>query len=149
MASLDLSSKRKTEKEKLAQLAQGHDQLRKGKGEEEVFIKATGRAMDKALSVGKWFETRETEYVVRVKTGSVLVVDDVVEDEEARQKIVAEGEKAQQQESKDEAALSSSDKPVSKSAAKKWKRAANAEAEELPESRTRWVNVVEVAVTYK
>lgn len=149
MASLDLSSKRKTEKEKLAQLAQGHDQLRKGKGEEEVFIKATGRAMDKALSVGKWFETRETEYIVRVKTGSVLVVDDVVEDEEARQKVVAEGEKAQQEESKDEVALQSSDKSVSKSAAKKRKRAANAEAKELPESRTRWVNVVEVAVTYK
>lgn len=152
MASLDLSSKRKTEKEKLAQLAQGHDQLRKGKGEEEVFIKATGRAMDKALSVGKWFEARETEYVVRVKTGSVIVVDDVVEDEEARQKVVAEGEKVQQQESKDEESipeLSSSAKSISKSAAKKRKRAANAEADELPESRTRWVNVVEIAVTYK
>lgn len=155
IASLDLSSKRKTEKEKLAQLAQGHERLRKGKGEEEVFIKATGRAIEKALSVGKWFETKETEYVVRVKTGTVLVVDDVIEDEAARQRVLAEGEKAKQQESKAEEGEGSivesvpSAPPVSKSAAKKRKRAANAEADELPEARTRWVNVVEIAVTYK
>lgn len=153
IASLDLSSKRKTEKEKLAQLAQGHERLRKGKGEEEVFIKASGRAIEKALSVGKWFETKETEYVVRVKTGTVLVVDDVIEDEAARQRVLAEGEKAKQQESKGEETSTvesvPSAPPVSKSAAKKRKRAANAEADELPEARTRWVNVVEIAVTYK
>lgn len=154
IASLDLSSKRKTEKEKLAQLVQGHERLRKGKGEEEVFIKATGRAIEKALSVGKWFETKETEYVVRVNTGTVLVVDDVIEDEAARQRVLAEGGEAKkQQESKDEEGPTvesvSSAPPVSKSAAKKRKRAAHAEAEELPEARTRWVNVVEIAVTYK
>lgn len=156
IASLDLSSKRKTEKEKLAQLAQGHERLRKGKGEEEVFIKATGRAIEKALSVGKWFETKETEYVVRVKTGTVLVVDDVVEDEAARQRVLAEGEKAKkQQQQKQQEEGSSAAEPVasapsgSKSASKKRKRAANAETEELPEARTRWVNVVEIAVTYK
>lgn len=154
MASLDLGSKKKTEKQKLAQLAAGHDALRKGKGEEEVFVKATGRAMEKALAVGRWFETREAEYVTRVKTGCVLVVDDVVEDEEMRRRVIDEGEKVgeekkekqQQQQGQDAEATSA---PVSKSAAKKRKRAANAETEELPESRTRWVNVVEIAVTYK
>lgn len=155
MASLDLGSKKKTEKQKLAQLAAGHDALRKGKGEEEVFVKATGRAMEKALAVGRWFETREAEYVTRVKTGCVLVVDDVVEDEEMRRRVIDEGEKVgeeekekqQQQEDKDSETTSAP--PVSKSAAKKRKRAANAESEELPESRTRWVNVVDIAVTYK
>ena len=155
MASLDLGSKKKTEKQKLAQLAAGHDALRKGKGEEEVFVKATGRAMEKALAVGRWFETREAEYVTRVKTGCVLVVDDVVEDEEMRRRVIAEGEevgeveelKEQQQQGQNAEATSAA--PVSKSAAKKRKRAANAESEELPESRTRWVNVVEIAVTYK
>lgn len=155
MASLDLGSKKKTEKQKLAQLAAGHDALRKGKGEEEVFVKATGRAMEKALAVGRWFETREAEYVTRVKTGCVLVVDDVVEDEEMRRRVIDEGEKVggeenekqqQQQQGQDAEATSA---PVSKSAAKKRKRAANAVTEELPESRTRWVNVVEIAVTYK
>lgn len=155
MASLDLGSKKKTEKQKLAQLAAGHDALRKGKGEEEVFVKATGRAMEKALAVGRWFETREAEYVTRVKTGCVLVVDDVVEDEEMRRRVIAEGEevgeveelKEQQQQGQNAEATSAA--PVSKSASKKRKRAANAESEELPESRTRWVNVVEIAVTYK
>ena len=155
MASLDLGSKKKTEKQKLAQLAAGHDALRKGKGEEEVFVKATGRAMEKALAVGRWFETREAEYVTRVKTGCVLVVDDVVEDEEMRRRVTAEGEevgeveelKEQQQQGQNAEATSAA--PVSKSASKKRKRAANAESEELPESRTRWVNVVEIAVTYK
>ena len=155
MASLDLGSKKKTEKQKLAQLAAGYDALRKGKGEEEVFVKATGRAMEKALAVGRWFETREAEYVTRVKTGCVLVVDDVVEDEEMRRRVIAEGEevgeveelKEQQQQGQNAEATSAA--PVSKSASKKRKRAANAESEELPESRTRWVNVVEIAVTYK
>ena len=155
MASLDLGSKKKTEKQKLAQLAAGHDALRKGKGEEEVFVKATGRAMEKALAVGRWFETREAEYVTRVKTGCVLVVDDVVEDEEMRRRVIAEGEevgeeeelKEQQQQGQNAEATSAA--PVSKSASKKRKRAANAESEELPESRTRWVNVVDIAVTYK
>lgn len=157
MASLDLGSKKKTEKQKLAQLAAGHDALRKGKGEEEVFVKATGRAMEKALAVGRWFETREAEYVTRVKTGCVLVVDDVVEDEEMRGRVIAEGErvgeeekeKQQQQQQEDKDAETTPAPSVSKSAAKKRKRAANAESEELPESRTRWVNVVEIAVTYK
>ena len=156
MVSLDLGSKKKTEKQKLAQLAAGHDALRKGKGEEEVFVKATGRAMEKALAVGKWFETREAEYVTRVKTGCVLVVDDVVEDEEMRRRVIAEGgevgeeeKEKQQQEEEDKNAEATPAPPVSKSAAKKRKRAANAETEELPESRTRWVNVVEIAVTYK
>lgn len=156
MASLDLGSKKKTEKQKLAQLAAGHDALRKGKGEEEVFVKATGRAMEKALAVGRWFETREAEYVTRVKTGCVLVVDDVVEDEEMRRRVIAEGEEVgeeeelkEQQQQQGQNAEATSAAPVSKSAARKRKRAANAESEELPESRTRWVNVVEIAVTYK
>lgn len=166
MTSLDLASKKKTEKQKLAQLAQGNEKLRK---EEEVFVKATGRAMEKALAIGRWFEARESEYIVRVKTGSVLVVDDVVEDEEAKRKVVAEGKKAREREEKQQEEgqqqqqeqqqqhpdhehdheATNPAQPASKSAAKKRKRAAALAEKELPESRTRWVNVVEIAVTYK
>lgn len=166
MVSLDLASKKKTEKQKLAQLAQGNEKLRR---EEEVFVKATGRAMEKALAIGRWFETRESEYTVRVKTGSVLVVDDVVEDEEAKRRLVAEGEKAREEGGKQQGEEQEQQQqqqqrqpdhdhdheatnlaqPVSKSAAKKRKRAAALVEKELPESRTRWVNVVEIAVTYK
>lgn len=154
MSSIHLGNKNKTDKQKLAQMADGHENLRREAGTEEVFIKATGRAMDKALRVGRWFEQRGTEYVTRVKTGSVLVVDDVVEDEEVKRRVVEEGERIKKEERQQEDTTeSSSDQAVSRSAAKKRKRAASAaasaETEELPETRTRWVNAVEIAVTYK
>ncbi|KAE8373557.1 Rpp20 subunit of nuclear RNase MRP and P-domain-containing protein [Aspergillus bertholletiae] len=134
-ASVNLSSTKKRDREKLAQIMRGNEVLKK----EEVFVKATGRAIEKALRVGKWFEERESEYVVRVETGSVLVVDDVVEDEE-RKKILEKRAKGD-------------DSQTSGSAAKKQRRAASAlaaaEEEELPETRTRWVNKVEVSITFK
>lgn len=149
---VSLGNKTKTDRQKLAQMAEGHDKLRKEAGQEEIFIKATGRAMEKAMRVGKWFEERKREYETRVKTGSVLVVDDVVEDEEGRKRVVEEGEmvkKEGEQERKEEGDAEAPAPAGSKSAAKKRKRAAAAETEELPETRTRWVNVVEIAVTYK
>lgn len=161
-AAVNLSSSKTTDRQKLAEVARGQQQL----SEEAVFVKATGRAIEKALSVGRWFEERGNEYAVRVKTGSVLVVDDIEEDEEAKRKAIVEAERVLQQEQaqkkedeKDDgqpAADQSVDapaQPVSKSETKKRKRAANvlasASSEELPETRTRWVNMVEIAVTLK
>ncbi|KXT16007.1 hypothetical protein AC579_9512 [Pseudocercospora musae] len=43
---------------------------------EEVVIKGTGKAIQKVMGLGVWFQERE-EYVVRLKTGSVGAVDDV------------------------------------------------------------------------
>ncbi|KAJ5748844.1 uncharacterized protein N7511_010540 [Penicillium nucicola] len=138
-ANINLEDTRKNEKQKLAELANISSKR------EEVFVKATGRAIEKALNVGKWFEEKETEYSVRVKTGSVIVVDDVVEDEEKKEQ---EEQKRQLQETQQ------SNLPVSesKSAMKKRKRQAAATVDpeaELPESRTRWVKMVEVAVSLK
>ncbi|KAI9041158.1 ribonuclease P subunit p20 family protein [Aspergillus affinis] len=160
-ASVDLSNSKLRDRQRLAQLAQSWEQISK----EEVFVKATGRAMEKALSVGRWFEERGGEYTVRVKTGSVLVVDDVVEDEEVRKAVVEEGEEGVKSQGGKEGTKNTGDeemtdttggdaaKPRSKTAAKKRKRAANAavkmDEEELPETRTRWVNMVEVAVALK
>ncbi|KAJ5276736.1 hypothetical protein N7524_002889 [Penicillium chrysogenum] len=142
-ANINLEDTRKNEKEIL-------DELSKVSGRrEEVFVKATGRAIEKALNVAKWFEEKETEYKVRVNTGSVIVVDDIVEDEEMKAK---EEQKRQQQ--KEQAQNDPGDapsKPESKSAAKKRKRQAAAAEDdaELPESRTRWIKMVEVAVSLK
>ncbi|EAW11542.1 ribonuclease P subunit p20 family protein [Aspergillus clavatus NRRL 1] len=167
-ASVNLASSKRTEQQKLAQLARGQEQLSK----EEVFVKATGRAIEKALSVGRWFEEREAEYAVRVKTGSVLVVDDIVEDEEAKQKVIEEAERAREQQEQALPESRDGEKPVASAEytaqhastpasaeketqqqqqQKKRKRAANAptEDEELPETRTRWVNMVEVAISLK
>ncbi|KAJ5523113.1 hypothetical protein N7513_012657 [Penicillium frequentans] len=140
-ANIDLGDTRKTEQQKLAELTKAADKR------EEVFLKATGRAIEKALKVGKWFEEKETEYVVRVTTGSVLAVDDIVEDEEKKE---LEMQKEQQQ-SKGESLPEKQDQEPSKAAAKKRKRQAPAVSNdaELPESRTRWVKSVEVAVSLK
>lgn len=148
------------------------NQEKKGKGAEEIFVKATGRAIEKALSVGRWFERDQDKFCVRVTTGTVLVVDDVEEDEGLKKRIVEEGERLQKQqpgadkseqgESQEHSGgigatsslplstPSSSTPGVSKSASKKRKRAANAvTSDELPETRTRWVNMVEIAVSLK
>ncbi|PKX98152.1 ribonuclease P subunit p20 family protein [Aspergillus novofumigatus IBT 16806] len=155
-AAVNLSSSKRTDRQKLAEVARGQEQLSK----EEVFVKATGRAIEKALSVGRWFEERGTSI-------RVLVVDDIEEDEEAKRKAIEEAEGVLQQEQaqkkKDDekdVGQPASDQPVDapaqpvpKSETKKRKRAANALAsasgEELPETRTRWVNMVEIAVTLK
>lgn len=176
------SSKTASQRRGLAQKTpQGKE--KDGKGE-EVFVKATGRAIEKALSVGRWFEKQEDKFGVRVNTGTVLVVDDVEEDEDVKQRVVEEGGRLRKQEgetttttdtskqdasqegpttttsavssmplstpSSASASASASASSISKSASKKRKRAANAAAEaELPETRTRWVNMVEVAVSLK
>lgn len=45
---------------------------------EKVYLKATGRAIPRALELGVQFQGEESgEYVVRVEMGSVRAVDDV------------------------------------------------------------------------
>jgi ribonuclease P/MRP protein subunit POP7 len=66
---------------------------------DEIILKATGKAIAKALSLGEWFEEKE-EYSVRIETGTVGAIDDIVapedgvgaEDEDEAMKDGAEGE---------------------------------------------------------
>lgn len=53
---------------------------------EEVLVKATGKAIQKALGVGVWFMKKEG-FGVRVKTGSVGAIDDVEVPEEEGQDV--------------------------------------------------------------
>jgi ribonuclease P/MRP protein subunit POP7 len=152
-ANISLEDSRKTEQQKLAELAKVAEKR------EEVFVKATGRAIEKALNVGKWFEEKEAEYTVRVKTGSVLVVDDVVEDEEKKERELQKQQReegaqqnGQQDAQKNTEEKADSQNAESKSVAKKKKKrpaSTISEETELPESRTRWVKMVEVAVSLK
>lgn len=48
---------------------------------DEVILKATGKAIAKALSLGVWFQQRE-EYAVRIETGTVGAIDDIVAPED-------------------------------------------------------------------
>ncbi|KAJ5103768.1 hypothetical protein N7532_004297 [Penicillium argentinense] len=146
-ANISLGDTRKTEQQTLAELAKAAE------NREEVFVKATGRAIEKALNVGKWFQEKETEYNVRVNTGSVLVVDDVVEDEE--KKVQEEKKQQHQGERKGNEKDVTEDKngaskPGTKTKKRKRQEApAASEDAELPESRTRWIKMVEVAVSLK
>lgn len=152
-AGVDLGNSKISEKENLARLAKSQETLKK----EEVFIKATGRAIEKALSIGRWFEQKEEEYSVRVKTGTVLVVDDIVEDEAAKTREMEKEEKSKEAGGNQSAAVGNAPLSESKAApseqpSKKRKRRAKAPVSgdtELPESRTRWVNMVEIAITLK
>ncbi|PLB40902.1 ribonuclease P subunit p20 family protein [Aspergillus candidus] len=165
-ASVDLANARKRNQQRLAMVGprageeqgpEGEGQKGKGKGKEEVFVKATGRAMEKALAVGKWFEEKGgEEFAVRVSTGSVLVVDDVEEEEGEKRGVVSEGERGEDDAATGvDAGPSTTESTGRKEGGKKNKRkrtadpAAAAEDAELPETRTRWVNMVEVAVSLK
>ncbi|OQD77837.1 hypothetical protein PENDEC_c002G02821 [Penicillium decumbens] len=145
-AGISLEDTQKTEKQKFAELAKAADTR------EEIFVKATGKAIEKALNVGKWFEEKEAEYTARVTTGSVLVVDDVVEDEDKKER---EMRKQQRQERAQDTAGQKdsvkSEESASKDLAKKRKREVpkGSEDDELPETRTRWIKMVEVAISLK
>ena len=52
-------------------------------GTEEVMLKATGKAIQKCLELGLWFQQRE-EYRVRLETRSVAAIDDISVDEDER-----------------------------------------------------------------
>jgi ribonuclease P/MRP protein subunit POP7 len=151
----------------VAALARGEGKEELAK--EEVFVKATGRAIETALKVGKWFGRgeREAEYAVRVETGSVLVVDDVEEGDETDGKTDETTMLTDATTNAGDTTITSEktagnptppttearSKPLSEKAEKKRKRAATLAAQfagkELPESRTRWVNSVQVAISLK
>ena len=86
---------------------------------EEVFLRGTGRAVARALELGLWFQAREG-YRVRVKTGTVCAVDDIVEREDGE----AAGEEEGRMDVEGEAA-----------------------EEEVPASRVRRLSMVEVGVS--
>ncbi|KAK5070702.1 hypothetical protein LTR16_009311 [Cryomyces antarcticus] len=47
------------------------------KDPEEVVLKATGKAIEKALNLGLFFQGQE-DCKVRIRTGSVAAIDDIV-----------------------------------------------------------------------
>lgn len=173
------------------QAGKGGDVLEKCRAklrEEKVLIKATGRAIEKALSVGRWFEEGKggggEEYEVVVRTGSVCVVDDIVEedvsisDQEDEEGEDEEGEEEEggsvdpditmsmttnnsttNTQEKDAATEDKQDKEESKNQRRRRRKRERIREQRLkafvdedgetPESRTRWVNMVEIAINMK
>jgi hypothetical protein len=56
---------------------QRRDNTKNGDHGEEVLLKGTGKAVQKVLELGLWFQLREDQYVVKLKTGSVGAIDDI------------------------------------------------------------------------
>lgn len=48
---------------------------------DDVVLKATGKAISKALGLALWFQQRD-EYKVRIETGTVGAIDDIVAPED-------------------------------------------------------------------
>jgi ribonuclease P/MRP protein subunit POP7 len=75
-------------KEEMRKLADASDKIAKDR--EEVIVKASGKAIPKAMNVAEWFSSKEKDMSckVEIRSGNVSVVDDIVEltdpaDEEA------------------------------------------------------------------
>ena len=92
-----------------------------GKSPEEVVLKATGRGIEKVLSLAIHFQGQD-DCTVRLRTSSVGVIDDIVQSTDT----MSESGNGIVQEDED-----------------------HFQGEELPESRIRKLSVVEVAVTLK
>lgn len=54
--------------------------LNERQSREQVIVKATGKAIAKALELGLWFQQRQ-QYAVKLKTGTVESIDDIEIDE--------------------------------------------------------------------
>lgn len=170
---VDLSNNRISEKAKLEKVVQAQQALRK----EEVIIMATGRAIAKAMNLEKWFKDREEEYEVKVRTKAVLVVDDIfpdsntscLEGEETaangndggeQSEAFEEGGEQTQGDPNVETSPPQGDKDAeeanptpakSKSLRRKQraKKRRYVNSDGQPDSRTRYVNGVEIAVSLK
>ena len=69
------------DKQKLKALREKTNSAGKGKESEAVVLKGTNRAIEKVLGLGLYFQ-RQDDCMVTLRTGSVGVVDDIVQEEE-------------------------------------------------------------------
>ncbi|KPI36633.1 uncharacterized protein AB675_10056 [Cyphellophora attinorum] len=170
----------------MRKLAQASEDV--GKQREEVLVKASGRAMEKALRIGEWFKEKEKDVLcnVEVRSGSVSVVDDIVETKEESEESASEEEHEEQieefteltteleggettlellgnptstsdaavpvtetEEAKESTGVSTGTNAGKKKRKRGKRKRKVYEADELPESRIRWVKTVEVAISLK
>ena len=190
MKNVKLVDGKSRDREKLNKIAEGSQKAR----EEKIYVKATGMAIHQALKVGQWFREKEKELPVQVevKTGSVIVVDDIVEKDQGldksstadnatrneaeyeqmdidakRESTTNDGhEKAITPSlSEDQTTIDPSSevkngsiskqeeecntqKSTSRTRRRRKKRPMYSE-DEVPEARTRWVKMVEIAISLK
>ena len=90
MGKVDLVDGKGSDKQKLRRLSE-RTNASTGKGSEEVVLKATSRAIEKVLGLALFFQGQD-DCRVRLRTGTVAVVDDIVESAVAGKAETVEGE---------------------------------------------------------
>ena len=77
MGKVDLLDKRLNEKQRLKAIGKQDKEV------EEILLKATGKAIEKVLGLALFFQGQD-DLIVRLRTGSVGAVDDIVEVEQPK-----------------------------------------------------------------
>ena len=90
MGKIDLVNGKGSDKQKLRRLGERHNTLT-GKEAEEVVLKATSRAIQNALELALFFQGQE-DCRVRLRTGTVGVIDDIEQSEIPKGPEIGEGE---------------------------------------------------------
>ena len=117
---------KKSDKQRLQSVAQG-------RSKEEVLLKATGKAIEKVLGLGLFFQGQE-DLKVSLRTGGVGAIDDIVEVDEKCKRRGKQVDKKKQGVDED---VMVGDMEVDKKVD---------EEEELPETQIRMTGMVEVRV---
>ncbi|KAF2482149.1 Rpp20 subunit of nuclear RNase MRP and P-domain-containing protein [Neohortaea acidophila] len=124
-----------------------------GGGGEEVVMKGTGKAIQKVMELGLWFQQREG-YRVRLRTGSVGAVDDIVLQPSGKVVVGEDDHEDNHGADKngggialDSMATDQNETPQVPHAEPKAAIKAGKDTEEIPETRIRYTSVLEVAVS--
>ncbi|KAI4117852.1 MAG: hypothetical protein LQ345_002001 [Seirophora villosa] len=115
-------------------------------GKKEVVLKATSRAIERALELGLFFQEQE-DLVVRLRTGTAGAVDDVVVEEEEEEEGKGKSKKKKKRVGKRKG-KGSGGKVAGGGGGAGDEEMKDGEPE-LPETRIRKVSVLEVAITLK
>ncbi|KAL8806636.1 MAG: hypothetical protein Q9200_004962, partial [Gallowayella weberi] len=118
-----------------------------GKEPEEVILKATNRAIQKALGLGVFFQGQENVRV-RLSTGTVGAVDDVVV-EEKRKGGKGVGGKVKKGRREVEGSGTGEDSEHGKEKSDKLMPKAEAEEEDIPETQIRKVSALEIGISLR
>ena len=95
MGKIDLVNGKGSDKQKLRRLGERHN-TSTGKEPEEVVLKATGRAIQNVLGLALFFQGQD-DCRVRLRTGTVGVIDDIVESEMPKGLETEEGEEEEEE----------------------------------------------------
>ncbi|KAI4264457.1 MAG: hypothetical protein L6R42_000449 [Xanthoria sp. 1 TBL-2021] len=152
---LDLIDKKAVGKVDLGDGRKGKETLRalgevdqaSGKEPEEVILKATNRAIEKALGLGVFFQG-QGDVRVRLRTGSVGAVDDIVIEEK---RTARKGKKGSPGRNNEEGATAGAGENAEDGNDEVNEEMGNVEADDavLPETQIRRVSVLEVGISLK